>query len=212
MTTLPHHEAGDWPDVGNDDVPCCMGSAQHGARGCTCWQPIYDLAQMPPRTGLEPGTRDGMCDGCAYRPRSPERTGAPDAAADLDDLERLAATGQPFWCHEGMRRPLEWRHPSGATVPGSPLDYQPPFIDGVPYRANGTPAARCGGWAAVRRKHQKRGEESSCSHAETTATNATPAATHAPCAGPAPAGPRTPTATTNPAAGAPAPGEHEVTR
>lgn len=58
--------------------------------------------------------------------------------------------GEPFWCHDGIRRPVAWRHPNlpGVVIPGSPSDYQPPMIGGVPFRADGRPAALCAGWVA----------------------------------------------------------------
>lgn len=119
---------------------CCMGAVFNGARGCTCWVPVYDMEQAEPRTSIEPETRTRMCGDCAYRPDSPERAADPDFGLALSN----------FWCHRGIRRPKHWRHPDGRVRPGSPDDYQPPIINGVPYRADGRPAARCGGWAAMR--------------------------------------------------------------
>jgi hypothetical protein len=146
----------DWPDVGNAEVPCCMGAVSHGPSGCTCWKPVYDTDQQSPRTELAAGTREDMCLDCAYRPGSPERTGDPDAAGDDDVLRELVDSGRRFWCHQGMRRVREWRHPCGATHPGSPLDFPCPVVDGVPYKADGTPADVCGGWAALNRKRLAR--------------------------------------------------------
>lgn len=94
--------------------------------------------------------RDSKCADCAYRPGSPERSGDPDAAADEDRLREIADRGEVFWCHQGMRRPVLWQHPSGAETPGSPLNYQPPIVNGVPYKADGTPGDVCGGWVALR--------------------------------------------------------------
>lgn len=115
---------------------CCYAAAEDGPAACTCWEPIYDAEQAEPRTDVVPETRSQMCGDCAYRPDSPERAG--------DPYFGLALTN--FWCHRGIRRP-RWRHPDGRVRPGDPADYQPPVIDGVPYRADGLPAARCGGWA-----------------------------------------------------------------
>jgi hypothetical protein len=38
------------PDVGPGG--CCLGAGMHGADGCTCWVPEYDLEQQPIRPGL----------------------------------------------------------------------------------------------------------------------------------------------------------------
>ena len=145
-----------WPDL-DLEVPCCAGSAMFGPERCTCWETVYDQPQTSPlRADLPAGVRPRMCVDCAYRPNSPERRGDPDAAADTEQLRELADGGQPFWCHQGMRRPIVYRHPSGARVEASELDYAPPMqqIDGrwVPFKADGTPADLCGGWAALRLK------------------------------------------------------------
>lgn len=153
MSTAHFHQAAhDWPDVGNDDIPCCMGSTLHGPVGCTCWQPVYDVAPRPPRRDEPTPTRPSLCHDCAYRPRSPERRGDLDVAADAAELERLAVTGTPFYCHDGMRRVVAWQHPSGARIDASALEYAPTVDGGRPYQADGTPALLCAGWAAMRRR------------------------------------------------------------
>lgn len=140
-----------WPDVGNSEVPCCDGSAMFGPGRCTCWEPVYDLEQQPLQRGADAGTRDTKCVDCAYRPGSPERAGDPAAAADHEALLALARSGQTFWCHQGMRRPSRWRHPtSGVEIDGSTLNYEPPIADGKPWKADGTPGDLCAGWAAIR--------------------------------------------------------------
>lgn len=121
---------------------CCYGAAEDGPKGCTCWEPIFDARQRKPRTSVEPTTRAKSCHDCAYRQGSPERERG-------EALEALPN----FWCHQGIRRPAAFRHPDGRVRPvldytTSP-DYRPPIVDGVPYRADGRPADRCGGWAAV---------------------------------------------------------------
>lgn len=145
---------GNWPDIGNAEAPCCFASAEFGHGSCTCWEPVFDLEQQPPQTGLEPGVQPKMCHDCAYRPKSPERSGNPDAAADEAGLHALVDAGRVFWCHQGMRRPTHWIHPSGATAPASDLNYQPPIVGSTPYKADGTPGDICGGWAALRLKAQ----------------------------------------------------------
>jgi hypothetical protein len=42
--------------------------------------------------------------------------------------------------------PVAYRHPSGAEIPGHPAGYDPPIVDGVPCKADGTPADLCAGW------------------------------------------------------------------
>lgn len=85
-----------------------------------------------------------MCGDCAFRKDSPERR-----EAFLEEaLMELPTTGQPFYCHEDMRRPVRWEHPDGRTVEGSTADWQPPIIGGLPYRLDGRPGLLCAGWAA----------------------------------------------------------------
>lgn len=151
--------------VGNPDFPdtggwCCSGAAMFGADHCTCWEAVYDLDQAPLdvnavrllAAGVQPNTRDRMCGDCAYRPGSPERLGDQEHAGDPELLEELAACGEPFWCHGGMRRRAGWVHPpTGTRIAGHPADYDPPRVAGVPWRADGTPGELCAGWAARNR-------------------------------------------------------------
>lgn len=141
---------------------CCPGAKDGGPAACTCWQPVYDLKQTEPPVEtivavalgqLEPDVRDRMCSDCAYRPNSPEKTGSDDVNGDPQLLEQLAATGTRFFCHDGMRKPVGWRHPAGIEIPAvdTDSDYQPPIIESVPYRADGQPGLLCAGWAARRR-------------------------------------------------------------
>jgi len=147
----------DLPDVG--EGACCLGAAGMGPERCTCWQPVYDLDQTYPdptavkllAAGVQPVTRSAPCHDCAYRPGSPERRGEDGYAGDQDLLDRIVERGERFWCHQGMRKLVAWRHPAGVTVPVTVDGYGPPGVDGVPYRADGSPAEVCGGWAARRR-------------------------------------------------------------
>lgn len=121
---------------------CCLPAAEEGAEYCTCWEPIYDARQRQPKTSVTSRTRRKACHDCAYRQGSPER----ERGEDLDALDS-------FYCHQGIRRPAAYRHPDGRVRPvidylASP-DYRPPIVDGVPYRADGRPADRCAGWAAI---------------------------------------------------------------
>jgi hypothetical protein len=140
----------DWPETPTTGM-CCMGSAARGPSSCTCWEPVYDVEQAAPRTdGLLFGCRSSMCKDCAYRPGSPERRGDEEAAGDQELLDDLVVRGQPFWCHQGMRRPVRYRHPSGVVVAASPLEYAPPQSGGRLFKADGSPADLCFGWAARR--------------------------------------------------------------
>lgn len=131
---------------------CCIGAITDGPAGCTCWEQEFDLEQAPPDTDLVPTTRDKMCDDCAYRPTSPERTG--DEGYAFGD-EELPSGPVPFWCHQGIRKPLRYRHRLGIVVEATGDHYAPPEVTidgaGVPFRADGTPAQRCAGWAAMSR-------------------------------------------------------------
>lgn len=129
---------------------CCDGAASKGPAWCTCWMPVYDLEQQQPDTSTAHAVRTGMCGDCAYRPGSPEKSGDDSYRGDANELERLAAQDR-FWCHQGFRKPLRWRHPAGIEIDGHPGNYDPPSVDFVPYKANGTPGELCAGWDARRR-------------------------------------------------------------
>lgn len=131
---------------------CCIDAAEEGPEACTCWEPEYDQEQQPIDRTTVPGTRATMCEDCAYRPDSPERTGDQRYShTDPDDYDTplaLAKRGDVFWCHQGMRKPVRWRHPSGLTVDADVDAYAPPIREGVPFQADGQPGLRCAGWAA----------------------------------------------------------------
>lgn len=140
---------------------CCPGAKDNGPGACTCWIPVYNRNQAEPALEIvvalalgeiEPDVQPRMCGDCAYRPGSPEKTGDSDVHGDAALLEHLADTGQRFYCHDGMRSPRAWRHPAGIEIPAVGTgDYQPPIIDGIPYRADGRPGLLCAGWAARHR-------------------------------------------------------------
>lgn len=135
-------ETEDWPEGW---VPCCMGSANGGPRGCTCWEPVFDLEQQPIQPEIRDVVRDRGCDDCAYRPGSPERADPGEAA----ELEEHVARGEIFWCHQGIRCAIAYHHPDGRIYdPGVRQDYRPPLTpapDSRPYKADGT---LCAGWWA----------------------------------------------------------------
>ena len=138
------------------DGACCIGSAVMGPQYCTCWVEVFDLEQQEPRPG-EHGRRMSPCGDCAYRKDSPERRGDDRyKGSDEGFLDLIVVTGERFWCHVGMRRTVRLAHPSGAVVDVAEAaagDYRPPIVDGVPYRADGSPGELCAGWAARRRSH-----------------------------------------------------------
>jgi hypothetical protein len=144
------------PDPCPDGVPCCDGYADVGPDHCTCWERVHDQIQKPPITDMEPSTRARMCGDCAFRPGSPERADSDHAVAGATEL--LACVHDPersFWCHDGLRRIVALAHPNGLRVEidaqGGVTPYDPPIVDGVPYRADGQPALHCAGLAAARR-------------------------------------------------------------
>lgn len=137
---------------------CCIGAVEEGPVGCSCWEPIYDLKQQDVIEGDMPGQRTEMCVDCAYRPDSPERSGDDrHSCSDDGELDGIARGNAPFWCHQGLRKPIAFKHLSlGVVVPTDTDAYDPPFriIDGfkVPIKADGTAGNRCAGWLA--RKNQ----------------------------------------------------------
>jgi hypothetical protein len=141
----------------NDDLPesewpvgCCIGNDLSGPEYCVCWKPVYDLQQSEDLQlvagPMDCPVQDGMCGDCAYRKDSPERT-VGDRYQEETLLDMANSGGrQVFFCHANMRRPVRWEHPDGRVVDGDPEDYQPPFVDNVPYRADGQPGLICYGW------------------------------------------------------------------
>lgn len=137
---------------------CCWGEVVKGPEYCICWVPEYDVDQADPimpepgEIQVRPG---GMCaaddngrdGGCAYRPGSTEMQGI-----EADKLREMPLDGEVFFCHEGMRRPTRWRHRDGRVIPAHPADYQPPFVRGLPFRANGRVGYICAGWDAWSRR------------------------------------------------------------
>jgi len=110
------------------------------------WTAVYDLDQASPQTDALPGANLRMCADCAYRPNSPERQGDERHAADADMLDRIVRDGEPFWCHQGIRQPVTFRCDDGIEIPAHPGSYDPPIVDAIPYKADGTPADLCAGW------------------------------------------------------------------
>ena len=135
-----------------EDEPCgCWGYVLDGPEGCNCWVAVYDVEQQPvrpPADVVDVAVAAGMCGDCAFRPGSPER--AEEWTADA--LYAMPAQGRVFWCHQGMRRPVLWRHPDGREVDGDSADWKPPIVNSVPYQADGSPGLVCAGWAALAAK------------------------------------------------------------
>lgn len=142
-----------FPDA--EPAGCCIGEAVYGLEGCTCWAPVYDTEQSAPvvRPAHEAVVRPGgRCGDCAYRRDSPENADPFTA----EDLVTAAISGR-FWCHDGMRRPRVWVHPGrpGVKLPGSAADWRPAVVGDVPYRADGSQALLCAGWAAEGRRQAR---------------------------------------------------------
>lgn len=103
----------DLPDAGRR--LCCNGALLLGPQACTCWAAAYDLDQQPSKPGIPAvPVPVRMCGDCAYRPGSPEKLGDESHRGGQELLDRLVATGEPFYCHRGIRRKVSHRHPSGA--------------------------------------------------------------------------------------------------
>jgi hypothetical protein len=144
------------PGVTDDDpiTGCCYGEAVYGPTRCTCWEPVYDLEQQSLANGgrlpegFEPETRTKCCRDCAYRQGSPERE-----RGEGDQLDDWALDGRSeFWCHQGVRRVVAFRHPDGRELPAGEGDYRPPVGPDerpVVWKADGTVGERCAGWAAL---------------------------------------------------------------
>lgn len=140
-----------FPDAGEGH--CCYGTIMNGPQGCTCWEPIYDLEQQEPRLG-KPRTRRRRCPDCAYHDGSPERQNTTGYAGDAETLDEIVYSGERFICHQGMRKPSRWIHvPTGTIIEGHPAGYEPPFLNGLPYKADGTPGDICAGWSRARRRY-----------------------------------------------------------
>jgi len=94
-------DTGDYPDVGNGEQPCCMGSAVYGPERCTCWRPVFDHPQSLPMQKGPMRIRPRMCADCAFRPDSPERTGD-ERFAHSGDGEVDSLVNETFVCHQGL--------------------------------------------------------------------------------------------------------------
>jgi hypothetical protein len=133
------------PDA--DGTGCCWGDVLDGPEGCNCWKPVFNAEQADPvlPAAVEDiGVQKRMCGDCAFRKGSPERSDEWKQEALLS----LAEEATPFYCHEDMRRPIRWEHPDGRVVEGSTDDWQPPIVNGLPFRLDGRPGLLCAGWAA----------------------------------------------------------------
>jgi len=139
------------PDVGNGELPCCIGSAIDGPAGCTCWRPVHDREQQALQQGPA-NQRTKMCADCAFRTGSPERTGAAGYEHNSEEaIEDLVHSSGSFACHQGMRRIVAMAHPTGARFSRGPGDYAPPVTRAGAFKADGSPADLCAGLAAARR-------------------------------------------------------------
>lgn len=148
--------AREWARLHPDDsTGCCWGEVLGGQERCSCWTPVYAAEQAAPRPPADPadiGVMDAQCGDCAFRRDSPERSGPVGVISEPALLE-LPVTGAPFWCHHGMRRPAYWIHPDGRRVDGSPHDWHPPAVNGIPYQTDGAPGLLCHGWVTRAVRH-----------------------------------------------------------
>lgn len=145
------HKVRQTPDFEDDEVTtgCCYGSVVYGPDRCTCWEPIYDTEQADADLSTEPTTRAKRCHDCAFRPDSPERA-TEDGREELEDI--VGNLDRTFWCHQGMRKVIGYRHPDGREKPADPDydSYEPLKHDAIAYNADGSAGARCAGWASAR--------------------------------------------------------------
>ena len=120
-----------------------MGAAAMGR--CTCWEPVYSEPQALPVLPLAPSKpRRGCCGTC----------GVVDDLTDELGIERSAVKGRPFFCHQGFRRIVEYRHPDGRVRPTGDHDYPDStghytLVNGhkIALKADGTAADLCAAWA-----------------------------------------------------------------
>jgi hypothetical protein len=135
---------------------CCWGSTlaseedgtEASIRACTCWTPVYDLEQQPLAETSPPSTRIEQCHDCAYLATT---AADPDRYPEQRDRERLFELGpdEPFYCHVGMRRIVAWEHPAGHRIEAAQDDYASPTRGRTAFKADGTSADRCAGWARI---------------------------------------------------------------
>lgn len=141
------------PKLPDPGTLCCYGIANGGPQACTCWEAVYDQPQAPPPGAVTaPATRATRCDDCAFRPDSPEAQGDPRYAHSTpEEFDAMVEGDGRFFCHQGMRRLVAWRHPSGLEVPARCAgEYRPPVVDDVALKADGTTADLCAGWARAK--------------------------------------------------------------
>lgn len=156
----PHVDGRTSPPGITEDSPlrwCCYGEVGRGPTGCTCWEPVHDLKQLLPANGGTPPpeeeilTRSKCCGDCAYRNGSPERE-----RGEGEQLDDWALDGRSeFWCHQGVRRIVAYRHPDGTVLPAGDGEYDPPQGNDprrpVVFKADGAIGERCAGWSATRK-------------------------------------------------------------
>lgn len=125
---------------------CCVDAIEIGPDACTCWVEQRTMDAQRPVASHDPVPRSSPCADCAFRPDSPERAG--DERYSHADLDDIVHGSTPFYCHDGMQRVAALRHPAGNVHILDSDAYQPSIVDGVPYRADGSPAFICAGWRA----------------------------------------------------------------
>lgn len=115
--------------------PDCMGCAAMGAHACTCETLTPEQLDLCLADAWDDYTRRGgePCVDCAFRAGSPEQ----------DDLALIAASPEPFRCHQGM--PVDARG-------GVPLKdaYRPPLVRTEGGHITNDAYPICAGWARAR--------------------------------------------------------------
>ena len=93
------------------------------------------------------------CGDCAFRDGSPERSNEKGYDHNSNDLidEMVAQPGVTFFCHQGMRRVVLLRHPSGVEIPAHPASYRPAIEGRLSFKADGAPADICAGFTQARK-------------------------------------------------------------
>lgn len=130
------------------DSPCCWTAAETDGKACECWEEIYWPPPTPDILAGPMATRTRLCHDCAYRPGSPER-------AEEDGEQLDAVLYQPFTCHQGMPVLVGYRHPQidGLSMLARGLhdrdNFGPVTRGAQAWKANGSPAELCAGWAGV---------------------------------------------------------------
>lgn len=145
-----------WDRFLREALPCCESVAcwgdENGGPHCSCWVPTYSELQQELDTSLRPQVRASPCESCACRvPGGQLRDGSPipdDLPGAYDAMLDNLARRKPFYCHSGMRLIVAEFHPQLGVTREVDWHPVPPTVEGIPYKADGTPCDFCAAWAA----------------------------------------------------------------